>query len=258
VPHSSYWRKTNQTVADPQAERVLPWDLNDFYQNGGMAYGLRSVYGYDPLVLERYEAFIASRPDYGARTYDLLNARYLVTTAPLEPSDQPDAPRLLLDERNAYVYERPNALPRAWVAAQSEVLDDEAMLTRIHEADFDPRATALLESALACGAEPVESQVEFTRYEGNRVEARVQSGGGWLIFSEVYYPGWRATLDGQPAQLVRADYVLRALCVPEGEHQVVMVYDPPLLKLGLAVTGLTLLAIIVIAVGLTRRRGDER
>ncbi len=258
VPHSSYWRKTNQTVAEPQAERVLPWDLNDFYQNGGMAYGLRSVYGYDPLVLARYEAFVASRPDYRARTYDLLNARYLMTTAPLEASDHPDAPRLLLDERNAYVYERPNALPRAWLASRAEVLDDEAILTRIHEPDFDPRETALLESALACEGAPGESEIEITRYEGNHIEARVQGGGGWLVFSEVYYPGWRATLDGQPAQLVRADYVLRALCVPEGVHRVAMVYDPPLLKLGLAITGLTLLVIIVSAVRVTRRDGGKR
>jgi uncharacterized membrane protein YfhO len=55
--------------------------------------------------------------------------------------------------------------------------------------------------------------------------------------------------------LVRADYVLRAVCVPAGGHQVVLVYDPPLLKIGLAVTALTLLSIVGIAVWrLLRRR----
>ncbi len=257
VPKSSYWRKTFQTVADPQAERVLPWDLNDFYQNGGMAYDLRSVFGYDPLVLQRYEAFIASNPDYRARTYDLLNARYLMTAAPLEDSDQPNAPRLLLDEPNVYIYERPNALPRAWVVPQIEVVEDAAMLTRINEPDFDPRATALLDSALVCDGTSAsgESQVDIQRYEGNRIEAQVQGGGGLLIFSEVDYPGWQASVDGEPAQLVRADYVLRALCVPEGEHRVTMVYDPPLLKIGLGVTGLALLAIVASGIGLYRRFG---
>jgi hypothetical protein len=262
VPKSSYWRKTSQTVADPQAERVLPWDLNDFYQNGGMAYGLRSVFGYDPLVLQRYEAFIASRPDYRARTYDLLNARYLMTTAPLELSHEPDAPRLVLDEPNVYVYERPNALPRAWIASQVEVLDDATMLTRIHEADFDPRTTALLESATgeAAGCAGMvggeDGQVEIVQVGGNRIEAQVRGGGGLLVFSEVYYPGWRATVDGDPARLVRADYVLRALCVPEGEHRVVLVYDPPLLKLGLGITALTVLLIVGTAVWAVRRREE--
>ncbi len=257
VPESAYWRKVSQIVADPQAERVLPWDLNDFHQNGGMVYGLRSVFGYDPLVLQRYEAFIGSRPDYRARTYDLLNARYLITTAPLEPSDHPDAPRLVLDEPDVYVYERPNALPRAWVVSQVEVMDDAAMLTRIHEPDFDPRTTALLDSALACDGAAASggSQVEIVHYEGNRIKAQVRGAGGLLIFSEVDYPGWRATVDGNPAQLVRADYVLRALCVPEGEHRVAMVYDPPLLKLGLGITSLTLLAIIASGIGFNRRFG---
>jgi len=81
----------------------------------------------------------------------------------------------------------------------------------------------------------------------------VQSGGGLLILSEVDYPGWRATVDGTPARLVRADYLLRALCVPAGEHQVVLVYDPPLLKLGLAITGLTLLLIVGVAIQAAKR-----
>jgi uncharacterized membrane protein YfhO len=57
---------------------------------------------------------------------------------------------------------------------------------------------------------------------------------------------------------VRADYVLRALCVPEGAHRVVLVYDPPLLKLGLGITSLTLLMIGGTAAWVIRRRGDKR
>jgi hypothetical protein len=264
VPENAYWRKTAQTVADPQAERVLPWDLNDFYQNGGMAYGLRSVFGYDPLVLQRYEAFITSRPDYRARTYDLLNVRYLMTAAPLESSDHPDAPRLVLDEPDVYVYERPNALPRAWVVSQIELVNDATMLARIHEPDFAPRTTALLDPAMEEAVGCVEtragggSQVEIVRYEGNRIEAQVQGGGGLLVLSEVDYPGWRATVDGGPAQLLRADYVLRALCVPAGEHRVELVYDPPLLKIGLGVTGLALLTIVASAIWIIRQSGDDK
>ena len=62
--------------------------------------------------------------------------------------------------------------------------------------------------------------------------------------------------DGRRANLLRADYVLRALCVPAGEHRVVLVYDPPLLKLGLAITGLTLLSIVGIALQASQRSGN--
>lgn len=267
VQESAYWRIVAQAVDDPHPARVLPWGLNDFEQNGGLEFGLRSVFGYDPLTLQRYEEFITSWPDPRARTYDLLNAGYLVTTAPQEFSaeDQLPAPRLLSKESGVWIYERPGALPQTWVVPQVEVLDDADTLIRIHESDFDPRTTALLNSPLDCdgvAASPVlpahgdGSDVKIVRYEGNRIEAQVQGAGGLLVFSELDYPGWRATLDGEPVPILRADYVLRALCVPAGEHRVVMVYDPPLLKIGLAITGLTLLLISGAAVRATRRRGD--
>ena len=257
VQESAYWRVVAQAVDDPQTARVLPWGLNDIEQNGGMGFWLRSVFGYDPLTLQRYEEFITSWPDPRARTYDLLNAGYLVTTAPQEfAEDHLPAPRLLLEESGVWVYERPGVLPRAWVVPQVEVLDDADALIRIHEADFDPRATALVDVPLDCEGTVVEEpgDVEIVRYEGNRIEARVQSGGGLLVFSEVDYPGWRATLDGESVPILRADYVLRALCVPAGEHRVVMVYDPPLLKIGLAITGLTLLFVSGAAIWATRQR----
>jgi hypothetical protein len=254
VQQSDYWRVVAQAVDDPQAARVLPWGLNVIWHNGGMPFGLRNAFGYDPLELERYQAFTTSIPDPRARTYDLLNVGYLVTSAPQEFSEGPGTPRLLVEESGVWVYERSDALPPVWVVPQVAVMDDVAALARIHEPDFDPRAVALVDSPLACQGDG-SGEAEIVRYEGNRVEAHVQGGGGLLVFSEVDYPGWQATVDGNPAQLVRADYVLRAVCVPEGEHRVELVYDPPLLKIGLAVTALTLLLTLGIAIlPLLRRR----
>jgi hypothetical protein len=253
---SGYWRIVNQALDDNQATRVLPWGLNDFEHNGGMSFGLRSVFGYDPLVLQRYEEFITSLPDPRARTYDLLNAGYLVTTAPQE-FEGSDAPQLVLEKSGVWVYERPGALPRAWVVPQVEVLDDQDILLHIHEPSFDPRAVALVESPLACESDGA-GEVEGVHDTGNRIDVQVSGGGGLLILSETYYPGWRAEVDGKPSGLIRADYVLRAVCVPPGDHQVTLIYDPPLLKVGLAVTSLTLLLLVVISAwrlsGLLRRR----
>jgi hypothetical protein len=254
VQGSDYWRVVSQVVDDPQAARVLPWGLNVIWHNGGMPFGLRNAFGYDPLELERYQAFTTSVPDPRARTYDLLNVGYLVTSAPQEFAEGPGTPRLLVEDSGVWVYERPDALPPVWVVAQVEVMDDVAALARIHEPDFDPRAEALLDSPLACQGDG-SGEAEIVRYEENRVEARVQGGGGLLIFSEVDYPGWRASVDGKPAQLVCADYVLRAVCVPEGNHQVALTYDPPLFKIGLVATGVMLLLILGIAIWpLLRRR----
>jgi hypothetical protein len=140
---------------------------------------------------------------------------------------------------------------------QVEALDDEDILIRIHEPDFDPLAVALVESPSVCKGDG-SGKVESVLDEGNRIAAQVSGGGGLLVMSEVHYPGWRAEVDGAPATLVRANYVLRAVCVPPGEHQVALIYDPPLLKIGLAITGLTLLFVIGVAIwqlsGLLRRR----
>ncbi|MGD9028299.1 MAG: YfhO family protein [Anaerolineae bacterium] len=245
VQESAYWRIVDQTVSDPETKRVLPWGLNEFEQNGGMTFGLRSVFGYDPLTLQRYEDFVTSRPDPQARTYDLLNAGYLVTTAPQEFSEGPGEPRLILEESGVFVYERPAAMPRAWIAPHTEVVDGAAALEVIHDPAFDPRTTALVEEAVSCAGDGGE--VQITDYMGNRIEADTQGGGGVLVFSEIDYPGWRATVDGERAELLRADYVLRAVCVPPGRHRVVLRYAPSLLRIGVLITGVTLLCIAAAA-----------
>jgi hypothetical protein len=254
VPESAYWRIVAEAVPDPQAARVLPWGLNEAEQNGSMAYELRNVLGYDPLIRQRYEDFITSRPDPRAHTYDLLNAGYLVTTGPMEFGEAPNAPTLLVEDSGVFVYERPRALPNAWITSQFEILDQEAMLDRIHDPAFDPLTTALLDPGSAVQAREcvnaaeeastgTDSEVDILRYETNRLDVAVRGAGGLLILSELDYPGWRAKLDGEPVELLQADYLLRALCVPAGEHRIEMVYEAPLLKIGLLITGVGLLLI---------------
>ena len=69
--------------------------------------------------------------------------------------------------------------------------------------------------------------VSLTGYGATEAKYDIDSPeGGLVVFSEVYYPGWTATIDGQPAEIGRADYVLRALNVPAGKHEVVFTYDP--------------------------------
>ena len=252
---SAYWRTVSRAVSHPDEWRVLPWGLNDFDQNGGMLYGLRSVFGYDPLILQRYEAFITSRPDPRARTYDLLNARYLVTPGQQDFGNEPEAPQLVREEGGVWVFERPTALPRAWVVPHLELVPVEAMLDRIHDPEFNPQTTALVQERIDCESTGEAGEATTVTDSGNRIEARVAGGGGLLIFSEVDYPGWRASVDGVPVPIVRADYLLRALCVPSGDHYVELTYDPPLVKVGMAISGAALVAIVILSILLIRRRG---
>ncbi|TET53662.1 MAG: hypothetical protein E3J64_03200, partial [Anaerolineales bacterium] len=269
VQPSPYWSVVASVVPHPEEVRVLPWALGYREKNEGMDFGLRSLIGYDPLILQRYAEFVGSWPDPRARTYDLLNAGYLISRGPRDfPEDGwPESPRLVHQQWTVYVYERPSVLPRAWVAMQTEAMEAAQMLDRIRARDFDPLETALVEEPIACeGAAAgeggvAENTAEILRYEANTIEARVTGGGGLLVFSEVDYPGWRATIDGSSAQIVRTDYLLRGVCVPAGEHRVILEYDPPLLKVGLAITAVTLA--LLAALGLesaivSRRRRTRR
>ena len=259
IEESAYWRIVAGAVDEPEAARVLPWELKYFEQNGAMAFDLRSTLGYDPLELRRYQEFVGSRRDPQARTYDLLNARYLATTTTQEFEETPDAPHLIHEEAGVLIYERPTALPRAWVASQVDVVETADVLPRIHDPEFDPTTTALVELGDAerlgdCEAVGEPSTVTVEQAGINRLEMRVEGGGGLLVVSEVAYPGWRATIDEEPVPVVRTDYVLRGVCVPPGAHRVEMTFDPPLLKIGAAVTLVTVLVSVLAAVRLGRKR----
>ena len=92
------------------------------------------------------------------------------------------------------------------------------------EAVADKRFENVLKTSVA---QDSTASVKLTKYLSDQLEYDVYSkNGGVIVFSEVYYPGWTATVDGQPAELGRADYLLRALNVAPGKHKVVLTFHP--------------------------------
>ena len=133
------------------------------------------------------------------------------------------------------IYENTRALPRAWLASEVRVMDEEAMLQVIRTgflADgtkWDPQRTALVEteSTVSLNTSSQPGQAEVTTYQPNRLRLAVHaSGASMLVLSENDYPGWRASIDGADAAIVRVNYGLRGVVVPAGDHQVSFVYHP--------------------------------
>ena len=154
--------------------------------------------------------------------------------------------------------------------------DADAEIAALHDADL--RTVAVVdkqfESILGNEAKaPADStfegedleawRVELTSYEANRLSYKVKSKqGGVVVFSEIYYPGWTCTIDGQPTEIARANYVLRAIKVPAGEHEVVMIFDPQTVHAteaiaygALALLALILITLIVISIRRKRQQG---
>ena len=134
---------------------------------------------------------------------------------------------------------------------QFQVLDREQQYARAFiELTFDPRSTILLEREpihfLEMKKEPIvpnlKSAVRVLSYENNRIVLEVDTPeAAFLFMSESYYPGWEAYVDGREEEMLRANYVFRAVPVGPGSHRIELVCEPVSFKVGLTLSLLTIL-----------------
>ena len=218
--------------------RVLNLASNTFNENE-TSFFHKSIGGYHPAKLRRYQemidAYIAPEMQKtmqaiaaaggnmqavdGVKTFpvlNMLNTKYFIlplqggTTAPIQ---------------------NPYAQGNGWFVNKLNYVDDAnaeyAEVGKIdvrHEAVADKKFEAALGQAKANDSTAI---VKLDKYEPNNLQYTVNSkNGGVVVFSEIYYPGWTATIDGQPAELGRVNYILRAVSVKPGKHTVVLDFHP--------------------------------
>jgi hypothetical protein len=135
--------------------------------------------------------------------------------------------------------------------------EQEAAWHLIHEAGFNPAEHVVIEEGAPLDLPAsTAGEVQITGYAPDRVEIRVEGPSeGYLVLSDPYYPGWRATVDGAPVPLLRANYAFRAVRVPPGVHEVTMVFRPNLWLAGVAIAAATLFCLLLVfGAALIRRR----
>jgi hypothetical protein len=152
------------------------------------------------------------------------------------------------------------ALPRAYLAHSAQVVPTwrEALSALTERPSGRARQVLLETSALPPGAvqwrTAGDDSVSFLSYEDNGVRLRVVSGGwGVLVLSDTYYPGWSATVDGEPAPIWPAQLAFRGVLLEEGSHEVEFRYRDGLLEIGLVVMGLAVLGLALVAGRPSRR-----
>ncbi len=147
--------------------------------------------------------------------------------------------------------QNPYALGNAWMVDRIAYVDNAnqeieqiAKINLRHEAVADKKFSEVLgETAVQDSA----SVVELKKYQPNELTYEVNSEkGGIVVFSEIFYPGWTATIDGKQAELGRADYVLRAINVEPGKHEIILTFKPESIKTteSIAYAGYVLLLLV--------------
>jgi hypothetical protein len=213
--------------------------------------GLYNVTGYDPLPVETYRKLQAmSDPgDPTTPVNTLLGVKYLLAT---KPYDKPNWKLIGIVDSGIY-YQRQDAFPRAWVASSAVVEpNDDAVRQHIVSGKEDLQATVYIDHAVTCPA--AGGTATITDYQNDNVSIQTAGNGGWLVLSDQNYPGWQATVDGQPQPIIRTDTVFRGVCVPAGDHVVTFNYHPLSLIIGIAVSVIGwLLWVLLTVLGLLRR-----
>lgn len=175
-----------------------------------------------------------------------FNVRYIVSPYQL---DQQDFTKVFSNGRGVAVYQVHSSLPRAFVVGEVVRAADASAARKIFASPgFDPARQAVVheEVTLPHGAESSQ-RTSIDRSGESQVRVRVQlDKPGLLVLSETYYPGWRAELDGVDVPIVRANVMMRAVVIPAGRHEVVFTYASSMVRFGLALSLLGLVALAVL------------
>ncbi len=262
-PPAQFFQKTPTDEAilqDPDKYyRVVNLAVSTFNDNS-TSYWHKSIGGYHAAKLRRYQELIEAyiqpellelhqavaetggrldsiRGDSIFPVLNMLNTKYAIL--PLQGGET--AP-----------VQNPWAMGNAWMAEQVVMADDaDAELMNLEMLKEHPRTAIFgkqqdIKATLKTGT----GEIRLTAYEANALSYEAETTGGVALFSDIYYPGWQCTIDGQPAEVLRANYVLRAVVLPAGKHTIEFRFDPQSLHTTEAIANTSLVALIVLLLAL--------
>jgi hypothetical protein len=186
--------------------------------------------------------------------FDLTGARYLIVAPPLDATQRAfgnAALRLLLERDGVRVYENDQAMPRARYVPRVGVRNDGEVLPALADRSLDLRREAIVSAddraRLSGPGGDGTGTVEFVSDDPERIVLRVQATApGFVLLADEYFPGWTATVNGEPRAIVRANHAFRLVEVPAGTSEVVFVYRPRSVLIGGVITLLAVIGCVVL------------
>lgn len=224
-----------------------------FIDNFMMIYGLQTVVGNESAERERAvdvfkRIYSQKRPDENM-LLDLFNAKYLITPEEI----QVEGFRLLKKNDVSCVYLNEGYFPRVFLVDEIYLAKDKKdAIRKLFSEDFNPAEEVIIEGDAAIpkaflkkdlGGFDKRQKAEIISYAPHyvKIESNLYRAGA-LVFTDSFYPGWRAFVNGKPARILRADYLFRALFLRPGKNVIEMRYRPLSFRLG---AGLSFAAILV-------------
>lgn len=218
--------------------RVLNMATNTFNENN-TAYWHKSIGGYHAAKLRRYQEMIEAHIQGEMET---LFTKIPEVGADLSKIDVTDTPVLDMLNTRYYIVPlqqgataplfNPHALGNAWLVKEVKYVNNaNEEIDAIH--GMNPRETAIVDKRFAETVKQPAAMpdsldnIVLKSYAPNALQYEVDTKqGGTVVFSEIYYPGWRSYIDGEEVSHGRANYILRAMNVPAGKHTIEFVFDP--------------------------------
>lgn len=230
-------------MKDTSHYRVLNLSVSPF-NDASTSYFHNSVGGYHGAKMRRYQELIdfhLSQNNMAA--FNMLNTKYFIV-----PNQQ---------SQTLEAHVNPEALGNAWFVNEVKMVPNaDAEIEALK--GFNPRKVAVVDSRFSKELEGFKANpdtlgvIQLTKYEPNNLIYKSSNKTQQLaVFSEIYYSkGWDAYIDGKPAQYLRANYVLRAMVVPAGEHIIEFKFQPVMFKVGKVVDLVSSLSLILLTFGM--------
>jgi hypothetical protein len=259
--------------------RIAPFDRGTPNYGWASQLGLELVTGYDSFTMRAYETYMDLVRTNRVQTVNAevwtdikavarldllaaLNVRYIVSAKPI---DLPPSEYVLVHrfERQptfelyepfrfspVFVYENQHVLARGFFVPSIVLADGAADAARLLQ-NIDARQAATVEGSAADIHAPAggAARVQVVASSSGHVAFATNAvASQFLVVSEMWHPGWSATLDGRPVPVYRADVTLLGLPVPVGEHRIELWYSPPGWRAGLTISAITAAGVMLLLV----------
>ncbi len=256
-------------------EKMVPFDYTFMIPGTNLYYGLGSVVAhnfYNERQRQLLETFIrpfvtptAAIPaiqttQFDSPLFDLFGVKYVVFAPGKAPADMnPEKFVTVYKGADLDIYENSDYMHGAFLVPKIQVEKNPgALLSKLADRNFNPYQVVYLEEGdedvassfslvpLVSAEKSSKSNVTIVSYTPNRITYEVSSAhANFLLTTELFYPGWKAFIDGKEVTIQRANYIFRGVTVPAGDHEIKFIFAPLTFTIGAIISGIMLFFTVV-------------